>query len=107
MFMAVLGHEAEVIFSVNTMWTPHPVRAHSEVAPYGQEVVWHTAWPQEGQTEKERREPNDKASCKDWKDCYQQSTGITYTNELMALLVTEGSDAVFKWLENEYWKLVK
>jgi hypothetical protein len=108
LWMAVTGHEAEVLFSVNTSWDLQQGIRSSLSIPEGIEVCWHTAWPQEGQTEEDRREPRGgDASCKDWKDCYQQSTGISYVKELTDLLVKEGSEAVFKWLENEYWKLVR
>lgn len=103
-WMAVLGHQAEVIFKINAGWNISNV---FETLAFGDEVYWHTAWPQEGQTEEDRREPKQDASCKDWGDCYQTSTGTSYVNDLFSLLVREGSDAVFKWLENEYWKLVK
>lgn len=109
LWMAVLGHEAEVLFSAYTMWTPHPLGSVrlGPVGPYGNEIVWHTAWPQEGQTEEDRRETKPDTSCADWSACYQTSTGTPRPDELMQLLVSEGSDAVFKWLENEYHKLVR
>ncbi len=106
LWMAVLGHEAEVLFSVNTSWSISPLRSARET-PYGIEVCWHTAWPQEGQTEEDRRDPKPNASCKDWKDCYQQGSTNSLANELTDLLVREGSEEVFKWLENEYLKLVR
>lgn len=111
LWMSVLGHQAEVLFNVTTSWFPSTktqleVTTHG-LLPFGNEVCWHTAWPQEGQTEEERRDPKPNTSCKDWGACYQLSTGTTYVRELTEMLVSEGSDAVFKWLENEYWKLVK
>ena len=101
--MAVLGHQAEVLFRINAGWN---ISGVFETLAYGDEVTWHTAWPQEHQTEEDRLVPRADASCADWGDCYMLRSGLP-ANDLFSLLVKEGSDPVFAWLENEYLKLVK
>ena len=109
LWMSVLGHEAEVTLSVNTSWSPILGRSHPLPVPSGIEVNWHTAWPQveNGQTEENRRDPKPNASCADWGACYSTSSTSSYAEELTQVLVRDGSDAVFKLLENEYLKLVR
>lgn len=102
--MSVLGHEAEVVFSMLTGW--YPVEGVRPAITGGIEVTWHTAWPQESQTSEDRNAPNQDAACKDWTECYTQRA-YGPANMLYMMLVEKGSESVYEWLEAEYQKLVK
>lgn len=103
--MTVRGPDAEITLVIGTGWDLPTVPSHHRRArldddyPRGRFVEFHTARPRcEGQ---DRGEPRPDGTCKDWADCYIDA-GYTMSNEPARLLVAEGSDAVWAWLENLY-----
>lgn len=102
--MTLRGPDAEVSLVIGTGWylpvTP-PMPAGLRDYPNGYFVEMHTARPRyEGQEPRlDTRRPGD--TCEGWADCYVDS-GFLMSDEPTALLVAEGSDAVWEWLENLY-----
>lgn len=104
MHLTVRGVDAEVTLVISTGWDLPTVPAHHRISrdgtyPRGVCVEMHTARPRhEGQ---DRREPRPDSACKDWADCYID-VGYMMSDEPTRLLVQEGSEAVWTWLETFY-----
>ena len=100
MHLTVRGPDAEITLVISTGWDLPTVPAyHRGREPRGAFVEFHTARPRyEGQ---DRGEARPDGTCRDWAACYLD-TGYTMSDEPTALLIAEGSDAVWAWLENLY-----
>lgn len=104
MHLTVRGPDAEITLAVGTGWDLPTVPAHHRLSrdgdwPQGRFVEIHTARPRyEGQ---EKGEARPDGTCKDWAACYLAS-GYSMSDEPTRLLVQEGSEAAWAWLENLY-----
>lgn len=97
MSMTLRTSDAEVTLHIGTGWelpeTPAIVR--TDDAPRGACVVFHSSMPQyEGHESRSKR-------CCQWPVCYS-ATGYLMADEPTAMLVREGSEAVWAWLESQY-----
>jgi len=104
MYLTVRGGDAEVTLVISTGWDLPTVPAHQRISrqmdyPRGAFVELHTARPRyEGQDGGPARPDG---SCKDWAACYVDS-GYLMSDEPTRLLVQEGSEAAWDWLEALY-----
>lgn len=104
MHLTVRGADAEITLVVSTGWDLPTVPAHHRLNrdpdyPRGAFVEIHTARPRyEGQ---DGGPPRPDGSCKDWAACYVD-TGYTMSDKPTRLLVQEGSNAAWAWLETLY-----
>jgi hypothetical protein len=98
MHLTVRGVDAEVTLVIFTGWDLPSVPDYCQHGgPTGGGVEFHTARPRyEGQ---DGGEPRPDGTCKDWAACYVD-IGYSMSDEPTRLLVAEGSDAVWAWLEN-------
>lgn len=101
MHMVLRGHVAEVILVVGTGWD-HPdtpqsasIRNHWDTLPNGRFVEFHSSVPRY-----EGHEPQG-TRCERWPVCFGD-VGYSMADVPARLLVVEGSDAVWAWLENAY-----
>lgn len=103
--MIVQGPTAEVLLNISTGWQLSTVPASSRNIleyPNGNYVEFHTAAPMyEGQEMSPRVEVADEAICKSW-DCCYSDRGWTMADYPTTLLVAEGSEPVWKWLETTH-----
>lgn len=104
MHLTVRGVDAEVTLVISTGWDLPTVPAYQRLTatrdyPRGAFVEFHTARPRyDGD---EATEPRPDGTCKDWPACYMD-TGYSMADAPARLLVEQGSDAVWAWLENLY-----
>lgn len=104
MHLTVRGPDAEVTLVISTGWDLPTVPAYQRISrrmdyPRGAFVELHTARPRyDGQ---DGGKPPPDGTCKNWAACYVD-TGYTMSDEPTALLVQEGSEAVWAWLETLY-----
>lgn len=99
--MTVRGADAEIVLAIGTGWDlpTAPRRQRDKDYPWGMFVEFHTAHPRyEGQY---GGAPRPDGTCRNWAACYIDA-GYTMADEPAALLVSKGSDAVWKWLESLY-----
>ena len=102
------GTDAEITFVTGTGWDLPSVPLHYRCArnehhPQGKFVEMHTARPR--YAEQDRSDPRPDGSCANWADCYVDA-GYRMADEPARLLVEQGSDAVWTWLEGEYARVV-
>lgn len=100
MHLTVRGPDAEISLVIGTGWDlPTVPDRHTHRGPTGCFVEFHTARPQyEGQ---DVRIPQSGDSCESWGACYVNS-GYSMSDEPTLLLVEQGSDVVWAWLEALY-----
>lgn len=97
LFMTLRSEVAEVTLEVGTGWDrpETPARYRLTDGPRPGCVAFHSSMPQY-----EGHEPQG-STCDLWSACYG-STAFTLADEPTRLLVCEGSDAVWVWLEAQY-----
>jgi hypothetical protein len=101
MHLTVRGLDAEVTLVIGTGWDLPTVPAHHRRGDYpvGRFVELHTALPRyDGQ---DRCQPRPGDSCHGWAACYVDA-GYLMADEPTRLLVEQGSDAAWSWLETLY-----
>lgn len=107
--MLVRGPSAEVMLVISTGWQLPSVPERSRNIlryPSGSYVEFHTAAPQYTDHNPSIRVAVDAdAACKSWDNCYFDR-GYLAAEAPATLLVTNGSDAVWAWLEAEHDRIV-
>lgn len=109
--MGVRGPSAEVTLVINTGWdlpsVPNYVRQRTAMRhPIGSYIEFHTSAPQhEDHQPSIRLEMRDDDACKTWDNCYFDR-GYLMAEYPATLLVTNGSEAVWEWLEMEHDRIV-
>lgn len=95
---ALIGSKGAISFTVFTNWNlPHVQAERNEQdAPIGADISYHSYTEKyDGQT------PTDKCSLLDNKPCYCDGSGLA-ADDLMRILIEQGSEGVWKELENWY-----
>lgn len=106
MHLTVRGPDTEITLVVSTGWDLPTVPAYHRLSrdrdyPRGAFVELHTARPRyEGQ---DGGPPRPDGTCKDWAACYLDA-GYSMSGEPTRLLVEQGSDAAWEWLEALYYE---
>ena len=97
LLMTVRDAVAEVTLEVGTGWDrpETPLHFRRDGGPHPGCVSFHSSMPQY-----EGHEPQG-STCDLWPTCYA-NTGFTMADEPTRLLVCEGSDAVWAWLESQH-----
>lgn len=102
MYMVLKGALGAVIFSMSTGWfLPHVhdelVAKGSEIKPRGMAVAYCSPKPMS-----ESQADYGKENC-DWLGCTcYGDVSYLISDEVLNILITEGSEQVWKWLENYY-----
>jgi hypothetical protein len=93
--MCVVGPDLDLTLVVYTGWyLPETGKVHDYSPDQFGLLVWHSQYPRH-----ESQIPNT-SPCERWEACYS-SEGYSAARDPINLLIREGSDAAWEWLETE------